>query len=102
MILPLSEHPLNAPPTHDSPYMRPMPHLFIEPTCNCKEFLNQFPEGTKIIRTSEGEFGHWAVILKEEYGWYIIVESNYIHCEISYRGISKDDPRIIEVYKKLF
>jgi len=92
--------PIEAPVRHDSPYLSPLPHLYVEPTCNCWEFLKQFSPGTKVLYTNEGKFGHYAVVIKEEYGRYIVVESNYIPCEISYRWFYKNDKRILKVFYK--
>lgn len=80
-----------------NPYLVSLPYQNVLPSCNCVFFRDKYYEGFSYINTSEGSTGHTAVILKVEFDSYVIIESNYISCQISIRRIYKNNPKILEV-----
>lgn len=75
-------------------YVEALPYINVKPSCNCTHFAEQFPQEFH-ISTREGLQGHKAVIIKDEGDSWIIIESNYIRCQISIRRIYKNSPLII-------
>ena len=85
-------------------YMKPLPYVLVKPTCNCMEFARHMgvmnipveePMVGGGIITSEGSRGHIMVILEIDDDSFIIVESNYISCRITYRRIYFDYSKIV-------
>lgn len=71
----------------------------LRPTCNCVEFVKSLGvKGIKTnepivgggIRLKEGKVGHWVYIFAIEENDYLIIESNYVPCKITFRRIAKD------------
>jgi len=94
-----SPEPQNAPVSDFKPYLVSLPFQNVLPSSNCVFFRHKYYEGFSYIDTSEGPLGHTAVILKKEFDSYIIIESNYIPNEISFRRIYKNDDKILKVVK---
>lgn len=80
-------------------WMRAISQITPSPSCNCVQFATNYPRQFW-LSTYEGEIGHVVVRLKDEGDSWIIIESNYIPCEISFRRIYKDDPIIKKIYGK--
>jgi len=81
----------------------PIPIPALTPTCNCVKFVKNLGIRNNIIdepivagsvRTNEGNVGHRAFILKIEMDSIVIVESNYVPCQITFRRLYLDDPII--------
>lgn len=87
----------NAPVSDFIPYIEAIPYQNTLPSNNCVFFRDKYYEGFPYINTSEGSTGHTAIILQEVWDSYIIIESNYIPSEISFRRLYKNDPKILEV-----
>lgn len=86
---------------YDLFYLEPLPYF--PATCNCVDFTRLFNIGDEptdepcvlcAVKTWEGEKGHRAVVWEIRKTELVIVESNYIPCEVSWRIISLDNPLI--------
>lgn len=84
-------------------YLKPLPYIIAKPTCNCLEFARQLGVGdTKVdspvilggVLLNEGTQGHIAVVLEVNEEDILIIESNYVHCQITMRRLSLNYKRI--------
>jgi len=89
----------------DLTYLKPLPYPPIAPSCNCVGYAMQFgiqnepidePMIGGSMRTWEGPIGHRVIILdiREDTEEFVIIESNYVRCQITYRVIPMDSPLI--------
>lgn len=90
----------------DLAYLKPRPYPAGAPVCNCVAFalamdIKNEPIKEPIIggsiKTYEGDHGHRVVIIDIEESNFLIIEANYISCQISYRRIPINS-RIIKSY----
>jgi len=59
------------------------------------DFALRFPKEWR-IKTFEDPYYHQQIIYRDEGDSWIILESNYIPCQVSWRRLYKNDPRIIK------
>lgn len=109
LLFSISSEAVEAPVTEVSPqevYISPLSIPALVPSCNCVQFalsmgINNNPIDEPIVggslKTWEGPIGHRAFILAIEEDSLIIVESNFIPCQITFRRIPLDS-RIIRGY----
>ena len=89
-------------------FLKPLPAVLEPATCNCMQFAKSM--GVKNIPVDEplvgggillreGPIGHIAIILEIDANSFIVVESNYKKCAITYRRIDFDYSKIIGFVK---
>lgn len=78
-------------------YLKPLPSFPVKATCNCKEYAKELGVGDRVsevpvllggVVLAEGRTGHIAVIISIDEKDILVIESNYISCQITYRRLS--------------
>ena len=84
-------------------YLSPLPSMPVPAMCNCMSYAKALGiKNVKIdepivgggIILNEGPIGHIAIVIEIREDGYVIVESNYVSCTITYRFLAYDYNRI--------